>query len=178
MPPWMLRGGIGLGLPLSETEKLAGGGSASGSLDVNVQDPSSASEALVPAAEVDLSDSILSQCGSTHYARFHRDVKVGVAQDADGVFLQDLGDTQELSVPCTLANTEVSRRQMQGKGGEGKPASSMQQKEGRSGHTLTFKERFVSFIPRPIISPLWTKTQPTGVSSLFRASSAFGETPC
>jgi hypothetical protein len=33
--------------------------------------------------------------------------------------------------------------------------------------------RFVSFMPRPIISPSFTKTQPTGVSSLFKASSAY-----
>jgi hypothetical protein len=31
----------------------------------------------------------------------------------------------------------------------------------------------VAFMPRPIIVPLWTKTQPTGVSSVERASSAW-----
>lgn len=37
---------------------------------------------------------------------------------------------------------------------------------------VPFKVRFVSFMPRPMISPSLTKTQPTGVSSLFSASSA------
>lgn len=37
---------------------------------------------------------------------------------------------------------------------------------------LTFKLAFVPLIPRPMTSPPCTKTQPTGVSSEARASSA------
>jgi hypothetical protein len=37
---------------------------------------------------------------------------------------------------------------------------------------VTFREAFVPLIPRPITSPSCTKTQPTGVSSEARASSA------
>jgi len=36
----------------------------------------------------------------------------------------------------------------------------------------TFREAFVPLIPRPMTSPSCTKTQPTGVSSVARASSA------
>ena len=38
---------------------------------------------------------------------------------------------------------------------------------------LAFNVALVPFMPRPMISPLRTKTQPTGVSSDFRASSAY-----
>jgi hypothetical protein len=37
---------------------------------------------------------------------------------------------------------------------------------------VPFRVRFVAFMPRPMMVPLWTKTQPTGVSSVERASSA------
>lgn len=37
---------------------------------------------------------------------------------------------------------------------------------------VPFKVLLVAFMPRPMILPLCTKTQPTGVSSVARASSA------
>ena len=37
---------------------------------------------------------------------------------------------------------------------------------------VPLRVRFVAFMPRPMMVPLWTKTQPTGVSSVARASSA------
>jgi len=43
-------------------------------------------------------------------------------------------------------------------------------REGMEGRTLS--EALVPLMPRPMTSPSWTKTQPTGVSSEERANSA------
>ena len=77
---------------------------------MNGENSASASKTLVPTSKIDCFDVKLSQCGSTHDARLHRNVDVNLLEYGWGMFLQDLRDSLEFRVPCslpTLATTTV-----------------------------------------------------------------------
>jgi hypothetical protein len=71
-------------------------------LGVDVQDTSSTTEALVPAAKIDGPDAILAQHGSAHDAGFDSDIEIGLVEDLDGMLGQDAGNGDELGVPGTV----------------------------------------------------------------------------
>jgi hypothetical protein len=71
-------------------------------LGVNVQHTSGAAKALVPASEVDCSNAILAQHGSTHDAWLDGDIEICLVEDADGVLGQDASDGDKLGVSGTV----------------------------------------------------------------------------
>ena len=66
------------------------------------QHPTTAAEPIVQTSEIHGTDPRLSQRGSTHDARFHGDVQIGFAQDAQGVAGGDFGEGDEFGVSGAL----------------------------------------------------------------------------
>jgi hypothetical protein len=106
---------------------------------VDLEDTAGSAEAIVETAEEDAADLKLTQRGGAHDAGLHRDVEVEVKEDGWGVVTQDSFDGDEFSVTSSLQKIctvgicfrRLSRREK-----------------------LTQRERLVSFMPRPMISPL------------------------
>lgn len=69
---------------------------------MDVEHTASTAKALIPAAEVDGSDSILTQHGSAHDTGLNGDIKVCFLQDADGMLGQNAGKSNELGVPRAI----------------------------------------------------------------------------
>jgi len=113
----------------------------------------SSSESVIIASKVYCSDAKLSKSWGTHYARLDRDVKIRFFEYIRGMILENLGDGDEFSMSSTLDDVNS----LPGLG---------------FGRLITLRLLLVSFMPRPMISPLCTKTQPTGVSSVCNAVSA------
>jgi hypothetical protein len=65
---------------------------------VDVQYTPSATEALIPAAEVHSTDTILTQHGCAHDARLDSDIEIGLVEDLDGMLGQDTSNGDEFGV--------------------------------------------------------------------------------
>lgn len=126
---------------------------------MDIHHATAASEPIIQTAKVNRADPILPQRGRAHDARLHRHVEICFADDCLWVLGHDFGEGDEFGVAGALRTRNVRQTAAGGsKGG------------GEGGRTLS--EAFVPLIPRPMTSPLCTKTQPTGVSSDFSANSA------
>lgn len=68
-------------------------------LRVDIENPSRSSKSLIPASEVDSSDTVLAKHGRTHDAWLDGDIQVRLVEHTDGVLRQDAGDGNELGVP-------------------------------------------------------------------------------
>ena len=142
---------------LAEQAAVDGIRAVDGAVRVHGHDAAAAAEAVVQAPKVHRADAVLPQRRRAHDARLHRHVQVGRAENGRRVARGDLGERDEFRVSCALGGGGVRVAWFGGKGGGG-------------GGTL--REALVPLMPRPMTSPLCTKTQPTGVSSEARASSA------
>jgi hypothetical protein len=69
---------------------------------VNIQNASSATETLVPAAKIDASNAVLAQHGSAHDARLDSDIEISLLKSLDGMLGEDAGDGDELGMPGAI----------------------------------------------------------------------------
>lgn len=122
---------------------------------MDAENTTATSEAVVETAEVDCADAELAESGGTHNAGFDGNVEVGFGEDGGGMREEDVLDCNELGVTGALGVMLDGGRSSGNSRGP------------------TQRERLVSFMPRPMMVPLCTKTQPTGTSSVRRASSAY-----
>lgn len=132
---------------------------------VHRHDTTSTAKAVIEAAKVDAADSELAQSRSAHDAGLDGYVEVGGVQDGRVVARHDLAESDEFGVASALFFCSISVDFL----GDWEK---LKGEEDMFFPILTFKLAFVPLMPLPITSPSLTKTQPTGVSSLRRASCA------
>jgi hypothetical protein len=69
---------------------------------MHVHDSTTATKAIVQAAEVDCAYAVLPQCRGTHDARLDSHVEIGLAEDGLWVLGHDLGEGDKFGVTGAL----------------------------------------------------------------------------
>lgn len=120
-------------------------------LVVYIQHATCAAKFVVGASEVHRSDAILPQCCSTHDARLDCDVEVRFMEHVRpvAVLLHDLLNANKFGMTSTLYTVRTARKYVRLFALQDLIMYSVTAGKVRQSHT--FKDRFVSFIPLPMI---------------------------